>query len=97
MIKLLRPSGAKAIAAENIVLRQQLITLSRQQKRSPKLKTSDRIIFGLLTNLGSGYPKGTGEIKSVPYTPTSNPFVERLIGILRREYLDHVFFACAFG
>jgi len=50
MIKLLRPSGAKAIAAENIMLRQQLITLSRQKKRSPKLKTSDRIICGLLTS-----------------------------------------------
>jgi len=34
-IKSLRPGGAKAIAAENIVLCQQLITLSRQHKRSP--------------------------------------------------------------
>ena len=32
------------------------------------------------------------EIKSVPYTPQSHPFVERLIGTIRREYLDHVFF-----
>ena len=32
------------------------------------------------------------EIKSVPYTPVSHPFVERLIGTVRREYLDHVFF-----
>ncbi len=32
------------------------------------------------------------EIKSVPYVPFSHPFIERLIGSLRREYLDQVFF-----
>ena len=32
------------------------------------------------------------EIKSVPHTPVSHPFVERLIGTIRREYLDRVFF-----
>ena len=32
------------------------------------------------------------EIKSIPYTPTSHPFIERLIGTIRREYLDQLFF-----
>jgi len=32
------------------------------------------------------------EIKSVPYVPLSHPFVERLIGTVRREYLDHLLF-----
>ena len=32
------------------------------------------------------------EIKSVPYVPLSHPFIERLIGTLRRELLDHAFF-----
>jgi hypothetical protein len=32
------------------------------------------------------------EIKFVPYVPLSHPFVERLIGTLRREYLDHLLF-----
>jgi transposase InsO family protein len=31
------------------------------------------------------------EIKSVPYAPVSHPFVEHLIGTIRREYLDRVF------
>jgi putative transposase len=28
------------------------------------------------------------EIKSIPYVPLSHPFVERLIGTVRREFLD---------
>ena len=32
------------------------------------------------------------EVKTVPYTPISHPFVERLIGSVRRELLDQVFF-----
>ena len=31
-------------------------------------------------------------MKSVPYAPVSHPFVERLIGTIRREYLGRVFF-----
>jgi len=34
----------------------------------------------------------TEEVKSVPYVPVSHPFIERLIGTVRREYLDRVFF-----
>jgi len=32
------------------------------------------------------------EIKSVPHVPMSHPFVERLIGSVRKELLDHTFF-----
>jgi putative transposase len=32
------------------------------------------------------------EIKTIPYVPLSHPFVERLIGTVRREYLDHTLF-----
>ena len=35
---------------------------------------------------------GVTEIKTVPYVPISHPFVERLIGTIRREYLDHSLF-----
>ena len=30
------------------------------------------------------------EVKTVPYVPLSHPFVERLIGTVRRECLDHI-------
>lgn len=36
------------------------------------------------------------EMKSVPYAPVSHPFVERLIGTIRREVLDQMFFWNAF-
>jgi transposase InsO family protein len=36
------------------------------------------------------------EIKTVPYVPLSHPFVERLIGTLRREYLDRILFWTTF-
>jgi transposase InsO family protein len=32
------------------------------------------------------------EIKTVPHVPLSHPFVERLIGTMRREFLDPVLF-----
>ena len=32
------------------------------------------------------------ELKTVPHVPMSHPFVERLIGTVRREFLDHVLF-----
>jgi len=32
------------------------------------------------------------EIKSIPYTPLSHPFIERLIGTIRREHLDDTLF-----
>jgi hypothetical protein len=35
---------------------------------------------------------GVTEIRSVPYVPLSHPFVERLIGTIRREYLDRILF-----
>ena len=32
------------------------------------------------------------EIKVIPSVPLSHPFVERLIGTIRREFLDHLLF-----
>jgi transposase InsO family protein len=35
---------------------------------------------------------GVAEIKTVPYVPSSHPFIERLIGTIRRECLDRLLF-----
>ena len=32
------------------------------------------------------------EVKSIPFTPISHPYVERIIGIIRRECLDQTLF-----
>ena len=32
------------------------------------------------------------EIKTVPYTPISHPFIERTIGIIREDFLNHILF-----
>jgi putative transposase len=48
LFRLSSPGGVRAVAAENIALRKQLIMLSRYKKRAPKLTTLDRIIFGIL-------------------------------------------------
>jgi len=47
------------------------------------------------TNARTGFPANLRileirKIKSFPYTPVSHPFVERLIGTIRWEYLDRV-------
>ena len=39
------------VMAETIAIKQQLIVMNRSRKRSPKLATRDRFLFGLLTIL----------------------------------------------
>jgi transposase InsO family protein len=47
-IKLLKPGGVKVVMAETMIMKQQLIVMNRGKKRSPKLATSDRFLFGIL-------------------------------------------------
>ena len=44
--KLLRPGGNRTVIAENLLLKQQLITHSRSRHRAPNLTTQDRAILG---------------------------------------------------
>ncbi len=132
LAKMIKPGGGRAVMAENLLLRQQLIIHSRSRQRAPNLTTHDRVVLGFWTrfmnprriarsaiiikpatllrfhaamkkrkyrNLYSPGrsrkpgPKGPSkEIKSLPHVPMSHPFVERLIGSMRRELLDHTFF-----
>ena len=43
---LLGTGGTRAVLAENILLKQQLLVLQRSRRRAPRLRTVDRLLFG---------------------------------------------------
>ena len=51
IVHLLRPGGLKSVAAENLLLKQQLLIIRRPKTKAPNLKTSDRFILGWLSML----------------------------------------------
>jgi len=48
LLELLKPGGVRSVMAENLALKQQSLVLNRGKKRSQKLSTSDRFLFGVL-------------------------------------------------
>ena len=40
------PGGVRAVIAENLLLKQQLIVVRRPRQRAPRLTASDRLLFG---------------------------------------------------
>ena len=56
--KLCRPGGVRAVIAENLLLKQQLIVLRRSRQRAPNLRVGDRLLcgFGALFLGLSGFP-----------------------------------------
>jgi len=51
VIRLARPGGLRAVVAESVLVRHQLLILNRGRKRAPNLHVFDRIIAGLCTLL----------------------------------------------
>ena len=49
--KLIGPGGARAVIAESLLVKHQLIILNRSRERAPNLGPLDRIIAGLSTLL----------------------------------------------
>jgi len=47
--KLMRPSGGRAVVAESLLLKHQLVVLNRGRGRAPSLRPVDRVIAGLCT------------------------------------------------
>ena len=45
--KLLRPGGARAVAAESLLLKHQLLISNRSRQRAPNLRALDRFVLGL--------------------------------------------------
>jgi hypothetical protein len=46
---LCRPGGARAVAAESLLLKQQLLISNRSRQRAPNLNSLDRFVAGLTT------------------------------------------------
>ena len=51
IIRLARPRGVRAVVAESVLVRHQLLILNRGRKRAPNLRVFDRIIAGLCTHV----------------------------------------------
>ena len=51
IVQLARPGGLRSVVAESVLMRHQVLILSRGRKRAPNLRSSDRIIAGLCTLL----------------------------------------------
>jgi putative transposase len=49
LAKLLRPGGVRAVAAECLLLKLQLLISNRSRQRAPKITSADRFVLGLTT------------------------------------------------
>jgi hypothetical protein len=49
LAKSLRPGGVRAVAAESLSLKHQLLICNRSRQRAPNLTTLDRLVLGLTT------------------------------------------------
>ena len=85
--------GVHAGAVDGVALCQVFNRAIRWQRSMPKHLSSDH---DHLYRFGQWQANlrilEVTEIKTVPYVPLSHPFVERLIGTIRREYLDRTLF-----
>jgi putative transposase len=46
LARVIKPGGARAVVAENLLLKQQLLVLHRSRRRAPNLGTLERVRFG---------------------------------------------------
>jgi hypothetical protein len=46
MARLAGPGGVRAVVAESVLVKQQLLVLNRSRKRSPRLRLGDRVVAG---------------------------------------------------
>jgi hypothetical protein len=49
LAKLHQPGGGRAVAAESLLLKHQLVIINRTRQRAPNLTSFDRVVLGLTT------------------------------------------------
>ena len=79
--KLCGPGGVRAVIAENLILRQQLIVLRRGRRRAPNLTRSDRLMFGAWSLFLS-----LGRIRKVAIAIRPSTLLALHQALVRRKY-----------
>ena len=82
--KFLCPGGARAIAAESLLLKHPLLTSNRSRQRAPNLSTVDRFVIGLITRFVSPHriPKLSVIIESATLFKFHKALVDRKYRLL---------------
>ncbi len=75
--KLLRPGGVRAVAAESLLLKQQLIVSNRSRQRAPNLTSVDRFVLGLIALFVS--PRRIPRLSAIVKTATLLKFNKALV------------------
>jgi putative transposase len=47
LARLLRPGGVRAVVAESLILKHQLVIVGRSRRRAPNLTSFDRVVLGI--------------------------------------------------
>lgn len=77
--KFLHPGGVRAVSAESLLLKQQLIVSNRSRQRAPSLTNLDRFVLGLITLFVSPHriPKLSAIVKSTTLLKFHKALVDR--------------------
>src|SRR5580765_261457 len=79
--KLCGPGGVRAVIAENLVLKQQLIVLRRGRRRAPSLTMSDRLLCGFASLF-----LNPGRIRKLAIVLRPSTLVALHQALVRRKY-----------
>ena len=60
LAKLMGPGGAKAVVADSLLMKQQLLVINRSRQRAPNLTVIDRMLLGFWTLFLSPYQASCG-------------------------------------
>jgi putative transposase len=77
-VKLLRPGGVRAVAAESLLLRHQLLISNRSRQRAPNLTSLDHFLLGLTTLFLS--PRRIAKLCAILKPATLFRFHKALVG-----------------
>ena len=81
LARLARPGGVRAVVAESLAVKHQLLIMKRSQRRAPNLTSWDRLLLGFYTLLVS--PKRTRKMAVIPKAST---LVRLHQALVKRKY-----------